>query len=113
MGFLLQAVKGSFNSTLLFIGGFLLGTIIDIAYYQLYKQWDPKEKNRWKLLTIVLIEIYTVVFILKVIYHFMPLEFPEGLFFNIGILTALLFLLKYTADRISTFIHRREIQNEF
>ena len=95
-----------FRSTLFafigFILGFVLGTLLDIAFFKVYHRIDPKRDSNAKLVCLMLVQILIVLFIGQTIsyYHL-------GSSFLFGLMTAQLFLIKYAVKRISNYMSDR------
>lgn len=63
---LLTNLCASFEDLLIFLLGFLIGTIIDIIGFSIYQRIDPKKEHKGKLLSLDIVQIFIIIFIIHV-----------------------------------------------
>lgn len=105
-------LRNSITSAGVFILGFILGTIIDIFFYQLYIKWDPKKTNLKKLLVIITIQILFFTTILSFENTFSKLESLHGVIFRLSLVMSQIFMVNYALGRISDIIYHRDSENQ-
>ena len=92
----------SFIGMLEFIGGFVIGTIIDLIFFQFYLRIN--DINNYKLLALMFIQLYVLVVVIQVIGRISN----DGYFIKIGFISSQLFLLKFSIKKLSNIICNRK-----
>lgn len=106
---LFQNLKDTFIGTSEFIIGFILGTILDVMFFKLYKKIDPEEKNNKILFTMIIIQLFILIFLISLTIKYVKIEDNMGNFFlRLGIITSQLFLLEFSLERLADYIYDRE-----
>jgi len=99
-----------FSSFAAFIGGFLVGTIIDAVFYRIYLKWDPGRKNLKKLLATVALQILVLSVVLSFEQNYAPIKGLDAIVFRLALIMSQIFMVKYSMERISDELyHRTEI----
>ena len=101
-------IKKTIVSALIFIITFILGTFMDVIFFNLYIKWDPEENNLVKLITVLLIQILVLTSILSYENMYYNLESLYGVVFRLSLITSQLFMVKYALERISDSIYHRK-----
>ncbi len=100
-----EILKDSGLATVSFIVGFIIGTIIDMGFFTLYIQWDPKEENIWKLTPIVLAQIYILMLMLVSVDRIDEFEHLHGTISKLGFIVSQIFMLEYAVLRYGQLIY--------
>ena len=100
----------SFYALLLFLVGFVVGSILDVIFFAIYKRIDPKEQNNTKLFILIVIQLYILILIFSITYNnILKITSPLLLYFiRIGLLTSQLFLMEYAMERLADIIYNRK-----
>jgi hypothetical protein len=100
------------NTLISFIGfiiGFVLGTALDIGFFKVYEKIDPEHKNNYKLVLMVLVQIFFILLTIQLISVRSVFKYN----FILGLMTSQIFLLQYAVKRLANgFCDRRcELRN--
>jgi hypothetical protein len=102
-----------FTGFVAFIGGFLVGTIIDVIFYRLYLKWDSERKSLKKLLTVVSIQVFVLAIILSFEENFANIKGLDAVVFRLALVMSQIFMVKYSMERISDELyHRTELTSK-
>ena len=99
---LLDDLKKSSQGLVIFLVGFLIGTAIDTLFSWIYRKIDPKEDSNAKLLVLVLIQLFVIIFIVQIV---SPLQFGSS--FAFGLISSQIFFIYAVEDRFSGAIYDR------
>ena len=91
-----------------FLFGFVIGTLIDVAFYKLYQAIDPSETKMWILVPILLVQIMFSIFLVVVLTPLFKPESVYGSYFRIALLASQVFMMGYSLNRISKTIYDRD-----
>jgi ABC-type branched-subunit amino acid transport system permease subunit len=91
-----------------FLFGFIVGTLIDVAFYKLYQLADPEENKLWILIPFILCQIMFSIFLVVVLTPIFKPESVYGSYFRIALLASQVFMMGYALNRVSKNIYDRE-----
>ena len=80
-----------------FISGFVIGTALDIGFFKVYEKLDPDHKNDYKLVLMVLGQIFIILLITQLITARTVVRYN----FILGLMTSQIFLLQYAVKRLA------------
>lgn len=103
MNWLLKNSYAAFLGLLIFIVGFIIGTILDIIFLNIYRKWDPKEDNNSKLIILFVIQLYIIIFMIHISYS----KKERGSVFTFGLISSQIFLLEHTIESLSNIMYKR------
>ena len=107
-GFWKGAAKDAFVGTLFFILGFVVGTVVDLTFFNLYKAIDPTEDSVMLLTVLGLVQILLSIFIAVVIQPLMPVNQTYSSYFRIALLASQVFMMGHTISTVSKNLYTRE-----
>jgi len=105
---LLNDLKKSSEGLIVFLFGFLIGTVVDTLFFRAYRKVDPKEDSYVKLLILVLIQLFLVIFIIQ-----STSSLKLGSSFTFGVISSQIFLLVYAVGRLSVLVYDRTGEPSF
>ena len=91
--------------TLEFIFAFFIGTILDIVFFKVYKKLDPKQKSLSILLILILLQLFTIIFLIS---NFMRFGIIDSYFLRLGIVVSQIFLIDFSIKRLSNIFYNRK-----
>lgn len=91
-----------------FLLGFVIGTLIDVAFFKLYQLCDPEESRVWVLIPFILVQIMFSIFLVVVLTPIFKPESVYGSYFRIALLASQVFMMGYALNRVSKNIYDRE-----
>lgn len=106
--FWVDSIKDGFVGTVQFIVGFLIGTMIDAIFFQLYKRLDPTQDRMGILLIIIFLQIFTLSLIFSGISRYIPMESLDNFFIRFGILSSQIFLIKFAGQKLGFIVYDRK-----
>lgn len=107
MACIIELLKTSVCGTLLFLLGFLIGTILDIMFFKLYTKLDPLEENLWIMAAVGAFQIFTMMIYLTLSSQLIKNDdISTG--FKIGMITSFLFTVDYAATRFNNYLYNRK-----
>lgn len=107
-GFWSAAGIDSLLGGLNFLFGFVIGTLIDVAFYKLYQLADPTETQVWLLVPFILVQIMFSIFLVVVLSPIFKPESVYGSYFRIALLASQVFMMGYAMNKVSKNIYDRE-----
>lgn len=105
---LLRNLCAAFTGLLIFLMGFVIGTIVDITFFSLYRKWDPKEKNRGKLIALAVVQIFMIIFIINATTPVKAL----GSSFSFGLMSSQVFLFVHAIETVSHQVFDRDCSHD-
>lgn len=96
----------AFGGFMYFIWGFVLGTIMDLAFLKTYKKIDPKENNNLYLTVMILVQLYVLVFVISLTFN--SKNESSIYFLRIGLLSSQLFLLEFALEKLTNIVYNRK-----
>ena len=103
---LLKNLCAAFVGLLIFLAGFIVGTMVDISFFSLYRKWDPKEEAKGKLIALSIVQIFIIIFIINAALPFKVL----GSSFSFGLMSSQVFLFVHALETVSHQVFDRECQ---
>lgn len=91
-----------------FLLGFVIGTVIDVAFYKLYQAVDPKETKVWLLIPFILVQIMFSIFLVVIVSPIFKPESVYGSYFRIALLASQVFMMGYALNKVSKNIYDRD-----
>jgi hypothetical protein len=104
-----EILKESAAGTVFFILGYILGSLYDMLFFQIFRKIDPTMNNHIRLFVIVLVQLFLLVIIITTISSALHLPGEELFFLRMGLVSSQVFLLQWTIKR---FVNRRPIEKE-
>ena len=101
---LLNNLCAAFAGLFIFIVGFLVGTIIDIGFFNLYRKIDPNQENKGKLLALAVVQLFIIIFI---IHATQPIKIL-GPSFSFGLMSSQVFLFVHAIETIANKVFDRD-----
>ena len=87
----------------IFLLGFIIGTIVDITFFSIYRKWDSTEKNKGKLITLAIIQLFIIIFIINASNPVKVL----GSNFSFGLMSSQVFLFVHAIETVSNQVFDR------
>ena len=106
--FLFCALKDSVLGTTEFILGFLIGTLIDVFFFKLYKKIDPEENNLGLLTVVMFFQIFTLILIFNSISRYVQSEEVVNMFIRIGMISSQIYLVQYAGEKFGLIVYDRK-----
>ena len=94
-----SVLYNSVNSSIYFIFGFIVGTILDNFIYELYLKIDSNEDNLFLLFLIVITQLSLLSFIFNYTYIHIKTEI-NNILFRYGLLSSTIYMITYSMARI-------------
>ena len=93
--FIIKNLCLCFPGIMIFLAGFVIGTLMDVLSFKIYKKWDPLGENIMKMCTSLFIHLFLVIFIIISINR--SINLPKNIklilvFFIYGLTLSQLFL---------------------
>ena len=105
---LLKNSCAAFAGLLIFLLGFVIGTIVDVTFFSIYRKWDPAEKNRGKLIALAIVQIFIVIFIINATTPIKAL----GNSFSFGLMSSQVFLFVHAIETVSHQVFDRDCSHD-
>ena len=105
---LLKNLYEAFLGLMIFLLGFGIGTTVDVGFFSLYRQWDPKERNNTKLVALAAVQLFIIIFIINVT---TPVKFL-GTSFAFGLMSSQVFLFVHAVESISNKVFDRDCSDD-
>lgn len=105
-----ELLRDSAIGSIKYIIGFLLGTMIDVAFYELYKKLDPNHKNKNILLRVIILQLYFTIALSIWITYIIGSKKATHIthnFFSLGYLSSQIFLFGDAVRSIARLVHLR------
>lgn len=97
--------------TLEFMIAFIIGTLLDIVFFKIYKKLDPNEKSNTVLISLVLLQLFTLILITSPSFNFNIFGPIDSFFLRLGLVTSQLFLLEFSMGRLSSMVYPRKFSS--
>lgn len=106
MSTIIESLKHAGVGIFIFVQGFILGMALDIIFFKLYEKTDQKKKSTSRLVGLMAIQLYILLFLVDISGKLLP-DY-KGKILIMGLISSQLFLLEFAMEKISTFIYDRE-----
>ena len=101
---LVNNFRNTIIGLLIFLLGFIVGTIVDITFFSMYRKWDPTEKNKGKLIALAIIQLFIIIFIINASNPVKVL----GSSFSFGLMSSQVFLFVHAIETVSNHVFDRD-----
>lgn len=97
-----------FHELLQFFAGFIIGSMVDVMFFNVYKRIDPKEESASTLAVTVCVQLFLLVILIKMTFNGEEVGLvsdPVGKYFlRLGLISSQIFLLKYAMKRFGKYL---------
>jgi hypothetical protein len=93
-------LKDSASGTVFFILGYALGSLYDMLFYQMYRKIDPDMNHNTRLIPIVLVQLFVLIFLVIFLTSGGIILGVELLFMRVGLVSSQIFLLQWTLKKL-------------